>query len=138
MNNSIQVRKLDNLQDQDSARKIFDITWSLAASGVFKGNALFFVILCQFIFAFGEMIWSPILPSVVNQLAPDHLRGRYNAAGTNAWQISLIAGPSIAGTMLGFGAHWYWLSGLVIGLLVISVAASRLKLPDRPINSMTK
>ena len=118
---------------------LWALAWvALAASGVFKGNALFFVILCQFIFAFGEMIWSPILPSVVNQLAPDHLRGRYNAAGTNAWQISLIAGPSIAGTMLGFGAHWYWLSGLVIGLLVISVAASRLKLPDRPINSMTK
>ena len=31
MNNTIQVRKLDNLQDQDSARKIFDITWSLDA-----------------------------------------------------------------------------------------------------------
>ena len=83
------------------------LAWvSLAASGVIKTSALFFVILCQFIFAFGEMIWSPILPSVVNQLAPEHLRGRYNAAGANAWQISLIAGPTIAGTLLGAGAHW--------------------------------
>jgi len=115
------------------------LAWvSLAASGVIKTSALFFVILCQFIFAFGEMIWSPILPSVVNQLAPEHLRGRYNAAGANAWQISLIAGPTIAGTLLGAGAHWYWLGGLIAGLLVISVAASRLKLPDRPAQNMTR
>ena len=115
------------------------LAWvSLAASGVIKTSALFFVILCQFIFAFGEMIWSPILPSVVNQLAPEHLRGRYNAAGANAWQISLIAGPTIAGTLLGAGAHWYWLCGLIAGLLVISVAASRLKLPDRPVQNMTR
>ena len=115
------------------------LAWvSLAASGVIKTSALFFVILCQFIFAFGEMIWSPILPSVVNQLAPEHLRGRYNAAGANAWQISLIAGPTIAGTLLGAGAHWYWLGGLIAGLLVISVAASRLKLPDRPVQNMTR
>jgi MFS family permease len=84
------------------------------------------------------MIWSPILPSVVNQLAPEHLRGRYNAAGTNAWQISLIAGPTFAGTLLGFNAHWYWLADLILGLLVISIAASRLKLPGRPTANMTK
>ena len=118
---------------------LWALAWvALAASGVFKGNALFFVILCQFIFAFGEMIWSPILPSVVNQLAPDHLRGRYNAAGTNAWQISLIAGPTFAGTLLGFNAHWYWLGGLIAGLIVISFAASRLKLPDRPTADMQR
>jgi MFS family permease len=111
---------------------------SLALSGAIKSSPLFFVILCQFIFALGEMIWSPILPSIVNQLAPEHLRGRYNAAGSNAWQISLIAGPTFAGTLLGFNAHWYWLAGLILGLLVISIAASRLKLPDRPTVKMTK
>jgi MFS family permease len=93
------------------------------------------VIGCQFIFAFGEMIWSPILPSIVNQLAPDHLRGRYNAAGSNAWQISLVIGPTLAGTLLGVGAHWIWLIGLITGLLVLSVITSKLKLPDKP---MTK
>ncbi len=118
---------------------LWAVAWvSLALSGVIKSSALFFVILCQFIFALGEMIWSPILPSVVNQLAPEHLRGRYNAAGTNAWQISLIAGPTFAGTLLGFNAHWYWLAGLIAGLLVISIAASRLKLPDRPTVNMSK
>ena len=40
MNNSIQVRKLDNLKDQDSARKIFDITWSLDAGTEITPNLL--------------------------------------------------------------------------------------------------
>jgi MFS family permease len=113
---------------------IWAVAWAcLAASGVFKSNALILVIGCQFIFAFGEMIWSPILPSIVNQLAPNHLRGRYNAAGSNAWQISLVAGPTIAGTFIGVGAHWLWLITLITGLLILSVVAGKLKLPDRPI-----
>jgi MFS family permease len=137
------VNKRLLLVKRKSAMSIAVLLWafawvSLALSGVIKSNALFFVIMCQLIFALGEMIWSPILPSVVNQLAPDHLRGRYNAAGTNAWQISLIAGPTFAGTLLGFNAHWYWLGGLIAGLLVISVAASRLKLPGRPTADMQR
>ena len=40
MSNLIQVRKLDNLQDQDSARKIFDITWSLDAGTEITPNLL--------------------------------------------------------------------------------------------------
>ena len=40
MSNSIQVRELDNLQDQDSARKIFDITWSLDAGTEITPNLL--------------------------------------------------------------------------------------------------
>jgi len=30
-----------------------------------------------------------------------------------------------------------WLSGLIIGLLIVSVAAQRLKLPDRPVSTVT-
>ena len=40
MSNLIQVRKLDNLQDQDSTCKIFDITWSLDAGTEITPNLL--------------------------------------------------------------------------------------------------
>jgi hypothetical protein len=72
------------------------------------------------------MIWSPILQSIVNQLAPEHLRGRYNAVGTNAWPRLLIAGPAFTGTLRGFNAHWYWLASLVVGLLFVHVFALNL------------
>ena len=119
---------------------IWTIAWLLIGFSVSLDPTATFILAAVGIgiFALGEMIWSPILPSVVNQLAPEHLRGRYNAAGTNAWQISLIAGPTFAGTLLGFNAHWYWLAGLIAGLIVISIAASRLKLPDRPTVNMPK
>ena len=40
MNNPIQVRELDNLQDQDFGRKIFDITWSMDAGTEITPNLL--------------------------------------------------------------------------------------------------
>ena len=40
MSNSIQVRELDNLQDLDFGRKIFDITWSMDAGTEITPNLL--------------------------------------------------------------------------------------------------
>ena len=40
MSNSIQVQELDNLQEQDFGRKIFDITWSLDAGTEITPNLL--------------------------------------------------------------------------------------------------
>jgi predicted GNAT superfamily acetyltransferase len=40
VNNPIQVRELDNLQDQDFGRKIFDITWSMDAGTEITPNLL--------------------------------------------------------------------------------------------------
>lgn len=40
MSNLIQVRKLDNLQDQDFGRNIFDITWSMDAGTEITPNLL--------------------------------------------------------------------------------------------------
>jgi MFS family permease len=77
------------------------------------------------------MVWSPIMPSIVNQLAPEHLRGRYNAASTSTWTIGTIMGPVIAGTLLGAHLQWWWVGGLVTGLIIVAIAALRLHLPDR-------
>ena len=40
MSNSIQVRELENLKDQDSGRKIFDLTWSMDAGTEITPNLL--------------------------------------------------------------------------------------------------
>ena len=44
---------------------------------------------------------SPSLPAIVNDIAPDELRGRYNAVFTLSWQIGPVIGPAIAGAALG-------------------------------------
>lgn len=104
----------------------------LAVAGVMKGFAVPAIILCQFVFAIGEMIWSPIMPAIVNQIAPDHLRGRYNSASTNTWQIGMIMGPASAGVLLGAGLWGLWLGILFGGLLTVAFFAFRMKLPERP------
>ena len=40
MNTSVQVRELEHIQDQDSARKIFDLTWSMDAGTEITPNLL--------------------------------------------------------------------------------------------------
>ena len=104
---------------------------ALAFAGLLSGFAILMIIICQLIFAMGEMVWSPVMPSIVNQLALAYLRGRYNSASSNSWQIAAIVGPMVAGTLLGAGLQWIWIGTLVCGLALVSVFALRLKLPGR-------
>lgn len=83
------------------------------------------------VFAVGEMIWSPLAPAIVNQLAPDNLRGRYNSAGAASWQIGAVFGPVIAGALIGNGLAWYWIAGCIGGSLLTAYAATKITLPDR-------
>src|SRR5690606_19610048 len=53
------------------------------------------------VFAFGETLLQPTVPAVVNALATDHLRGRYNAVNAAAFNGGAIAAPVVAGLLLG-------------------------------------
>ena len=126
------LQKFDRAKSIAIAALLWLGAWvALALSGLISGLAILMIIICQLIFAMGEMVWSPVMPSIVNQLAPIHLRGRYNSASANSWQIAAIIGPMVAGTLLGAGLEWVWIAGLVIGLATVSFFALRLKLPAR-------
>jgi MFS family permease len=60
----------------------------------------------------------PTIPAITNDLAPDHLRGRYNAVNSGAFQAGTILGPVVAGIVLGH--HW---GSAFIVLLVLGCAA---------------
>ncbi len=45
----------------------------------------------------------------MNDLAPEHLRGRYNALSSMAWTVSMVVGPAGAGLLLGNGLPLIWL-----------------------------
>ena len=130
------IKKLERLP-RGKGLAIAALFWALAwallsMAGITKEFAVPAIILCQFVFALGEMVWSPIMPAIVNQLAPDHLRGRYNSASSNTWQIGMILGPASAGLFLGSG-HWaLWIILLSGGLLAVAFFALRIKLPARP------
>jgi MFS family permease len=96
--------------------------WSLALvigqveSGLVK-NAGFALVLV--VFGLGECLVSPTVPAMLNDLAPDALRGRYNAAYSFTFSVGHIVGPAVAGVFLGRG----WGDELFALLAVTSLAA---------------
>ena len=69
----------------------------------------------QLIFAIGEMVQAPVIPTLANELAPEHIRGRVNAFMSLQWSISGVAGPAITGLMLGADLPKLWVASMFIG-----------------------
>jgi MFS family permease len=89
----------------------------LAASGIAPGtlSATLFVAACASVFALGETLLQPTMPAILNDLAPDHLRGRYNALSAGAFQSAAIVGPVVAGFMIGHSLHLEFIALLILG-----------------------
>ncbi len=64
------------------------------------------------VFGLGETFLSPSLPAIVNDVAPEDVRGRYVAVYSTSWQVGPMIGPAIAGVALGAGAGGALLVGL--------------------------
>jgi MFS family permease len=85
------------------------------------------VIACASVFACGETLLSPIMPALTNALAPDELRGRYNAVGSMVWGVTGVVGPVSAAPLIGHGLAGVWLAFVVVGALVASLIALSLR-----------
>jgi MFS family permease len=70
--------------------------------------ALAFLCFAQMIFALGETLLSPVAPAIVNDIAPEHLRGRYNAASGLTWSLGGTVAPLFAGLVLGGHLAQFW------------------------------
>ena len=79
------------------------------------------------VFAIGEMILSPVGPSLVNAFSPPHLRGRYNAVAGLIWGVSGGLGPAIAGVGIGSGWGVAWALTLTGGCVVAAFVLSSLR-----------
>lgn len=83
----------------------------LAAGGVLAFMALF---------ALGETMMQPTIPAITNDMAPDHLRGRYNAVNAGAFQAGAIGGPLFAGFVLDRGWSTTYVVVLAVGCGLIA------------------
>jgi MFS family permease len=81
------------------------------------------VVLCAIVFACGETLLSPVMPALTNALAPDELRGRYNAIGSMIWGVTAVIGPLTAAPLIGHGLAAVWLVLIVGGALTASAIA---------------
>lgn len=105
---------------------LWAVSWVvLGLTGLTRGTlaAAAGVLLFHALFALGETLLQPTIPAITNDMAPDHLRGRYNAVNAGAFQSGTILGPVVAGVMLRH--HWSTAFVLVIvaGCGVMAVLA---------------
>jgi MFS family permease len=75
------------------------------------------------VFGLGETLFSPVAGGLPNDLAPDDLRGRYNALSATAWSVAGFVGPPLAGALLGSAIPTLWVLVVVIGMGVTAVGA---------------
>lgn len=79
------------------------------------------------IWTVGEMIHSPVSAAYVADLAPPHLRGRYQGTWGMAWSSGLILGPLLGTLLFSWNSTGLWLVCGVLGLAsaFLIVLASR-------------
>ena len=70
------------------------------------------------VLSFGEMLLSPLSASLVSDMAPAAVRGRYMGVWTVVWSGGMGLGPSLAGfSMDALGGRTTYLLVLVVGML---------------------
>ena len=110
------------------------LTWAvswllLGASGTIPGTlgATLLVAACASVFAIGETLMQPTLPAIVNDLAPDELRGRYNGLTATAFQFGAICAPIAAGLLIDRDLGTTFIGVLLAGSVVVVFLSLRLE-----------
>jgi MFS family permease len=73
------------------------------------------------LFGLGETLWAPLAPAIVNDLAREDMRGRYNALQGMTWTVGSIVGPAMAGLLIGHGHPHVWVLCVVAGTALAAV-----------------
>ncbi|HYP23024.1 MAG TPA: MFS transporter [Actinomycetota bacterium] len=115
---------------------LWAIAWSLVVvagqldDGLLK-NAGFALVMV--VFGLGECLVSPTVPAMLNDLAPDALRGRYNAAYSFTFSAGHIVGPALAGAFLGAGRGEAWFAVLAVASIAAIALVRNLErhVPER-------
>lgn len=79
------------------------------------------------LFGFGETFLSPTAGPLTNDVAPEHLRGRFNALTSTSYAIGFTIGPAISAGLIGAHLAGGWLGLLMLGLLGVVALSLRLE-----------
>jgi MFS family permease len=109
-------------------RPVIAFGWLLIAVGfslIAIAHTLALLILTVIIWTLGEMVHSPVSAAYVANMAPAHLRGRYQGIWGLAWGCGLVLAPLLGSLLFSWSAMGFWLLCGALGLL-----AALLVLPD--------
>jgi MFS family permease len=91
---------------------------AVGVGGVAFAHSLTTLVILVVILSIGEIFFSPIASSVVSDMAPEAIRGRYMGAWTVMWNGGASAGPLVGGILIGsIGGRGAFGTVLVLGLI---------------------
>lgn len=73
-----------------------------------------------------ELLYSPVAPAIVSDLAPPRLRGTYQGVYSMAWGASSFVAPALGSLVLGhFGSPALWSGCFAVGLVAVALHLPR-------------
>jgi MFS family permease len=108
---------------------VWSLSWVVIASSdaVDGWVAVMLVVVGLGMFGLGETLWAPLAPAIVNDLAAEELRGRYNALQGMTWTVAMIIGPALAGLLIGNDLAHVWVACTVGGTALAAVLLLRMR-----------
>lgn len=109
---------------------VWALAWLvLGATGLVPGTLAAAVGVLAFhgVFGLGETLLQSALPAITNDMAPAHLRGRYNAISSGSFQAGTIVGPVVAGFLLEHGMSGVFIVVVVAGCVAVAAIALALE-----------
>ncbi len=107
----------------------WSVSWVvIALADVVSGRlAVLAVVAGLGLFGLAETLWAPVAPALVNDLAREDMRGRYNALQGMSWTVASIIGPATAGMLIGHDLPGIWVACVVGGTAMASVLFALLR-----------
>jgi MFS family permease len=102
------------------------VAWLLLGSTSLVPGTLAATILlasCAGVFGLGETMLQPTSSAMINDLAPDHLRGRYNALSSLMFSGAFVVGPVVASVLIARDLGPVYIAFLVVGCAVLAIIA---------------
>ena len=91
---------------------------AIGVGGVAFAHSLTTLVVLVVVLSVGEIFFSPIASSIVSEMAPEAIRGRYMGTWTVMWNGGASVGPLLGGILIGaIGGRAAFGTVLVLGLL---------------------
>jgi MFS family permease len=82
-----------------------------------------------FIWTIGEIVYAPVASAYVADIAPTHLRGRYQGAWDLTWGLAFMLGPGLGAAFFAWHGDAFWLFCGLLGVLSAGLLLAGSKTP---------
>lgn len=83
------------------------------------------------VWTLGEIVYAPVASAYVADIAPEHLRGRYQGAWGLTWGLAFVFAPALGAAIFAWSPDGLWLTCGLLGLLAALLLLQPRSQPDR-------